>query len=157
MIIPQQIMGWTMARGAQFSLTMPVASEWDLQKLFADCLRLEFGPPGRLNKQGVLWFSVDIANSASSAPGARVGRGIIDGIPDTFIFYRGRGHLVEIKKPITGLLSDAQKEVLAHAFLNGCRVAIVDNEDDLMRAIDEWEIPRRRRMMMKLPKENTDG
>jgi hypothetical protein len=144
--------GWSglMARPNQLKLTMPAPSEWELHKMFADCLRLEIGPPGRLSKQGALWFSIDAADSGSGTPGARVGRGIIDGVPDLFVLYRGRVYLIEIKKPLTGVLSEAQEMVLAAATLAGVPVAVVDNVDDLMRVLDAWGIPRRRRVMLQL-------
>lgn len=148
-----------MARAAatQLKLTMPEASEWEVHKQFADCLRLEIGPPGRISRQGVVWFSVDAADSGSVAPGARVGRAIIDGVPDLFFLYRGRCYLVEIKKPLTGVLSESQKQVLAAARLSGVEVAVVDNVDDLMRALDVWGIPRRRRVILKMEERQSTG
>jgi hypothetical protein len=32
-----------------------------------------------------------------AAPGARVGRGIVAGVPDLFVLHRGIAHMIEIK------------------------------------------------------------
>jgi hypothetical protein len=76
------------------SLAVP---EHPLQRQIADALRLEIAPPGKVSRDGVVWWSVDHAAYAGVAPGARVGRGIVAGIPDTFMLWQGRAYLVEIK------------------------------------------------------------
>ena len=58
-----------------------------LQKLIADALRLEIAPPGRVSHDGVVWRSVDHASYAGAAPGARIGRGIVAGVPDLFVLH----------------------------------------------------------------------
>ena len=66
-----------------------VVAEHPLQRQIADALRLEIAPPGRVSRDGVVWWSVDHASFAGSAPGARVGRGIVAGVPDLFVLHRG--------------------------------------------------------------------
>jgi hypothetical protein len=73
------------------------APEHPLQKQIADALRLEIAPPGKVSRDGVVWWSVDHASYAGTAPGARIGRGIIAGVPDLFVLFRGIAHMVEIK------------------------------------------------------------
>lgn len=141
-----------MARRATFRLTPPVVPEHPLQKQIADCLKLEIAPAGKLSKFGAIWFSVDHANFAGEVPGVRIGRGIIAGIPDVFVLYRGRAYLIEIKST-NGSLSDAQSAVMAAAILAGVRCAVVDTVDDVLRALDEWQVPRKRRLMLAMPDE----
>jgi hypothetical protein len=85
-----------------------VVPEHPLQRQIADALRLEIAPPGKVSRDGVVWWSVDHASYAGTAPGARVGRGIVAGVPDLFVLFRGIAHMVEIKTP-AGELSDPQK------------------------------------------------
>jgi hypothetical protein len=54
-------------------------AEHPLQKQIADALRLEIAPPGKMSRDGVVWWSVDHASYAGAAPGARPGRGIVAG------------------------------------------------------------------------------
>jgi hypothetical protein len=54
------------------------------QRQIAYALRLEIAPPGKVSRDGVVWWSVDHAAYAGTAPGARVGRGIVAGVPDLF-------------------------------------------------------------------------
>src|SRR6187455_1126417 len=115
-----------MARRATFRLTAPVVPEHSLQKQVADALRLEIAPAGKLSAHGAMWFSVDHANFAGEVPGLRLTRGIVAGLPDMFVLHRGKAHLIELKGAY-GMLSDAQKSVLAAATLAGVPVAVVDN------------------------------
>src|SRR6516165_8607831 len=87
-------------------------AEHPLQKQIADALRLEIAPPGKVSGHGMVWWSVDHASYAGTAPGARVGRGIVAGVPDLFVLFRGIAHMVEVKTP-AGELSDPQQSVMA--------------------------------------------
>jgi hypothetical protein len=62
-------------------------AEHPLQRQIADALRLEIAPPGRVSHDGVVWRSVDHASYAGAAPGARIGRGIVAGVPDLFVLH----------------------------------------------------------------------
>src|SRR6516162_6553247 len=90
----------------------PPVPEHPLQRQIADALRLEIAPPSKVSRDGVVWWSVDHASYASAAPGARVGRGIVAGVPDLFVLFRRLAHIIEIKTP-AGELSDPQKSVMA--------------------------------------------
>ena len=80
-------------------------SEHPLQRQIADALRLEIAPLGKVSRDGVVWWSVDHASYLGTAPGARIGRGIVAGVPDLFVLHRGIAHMVEIKTE-DGQLSD---------------------------------------------------
>jgi len=140
-----------MARASrQFRLTMPEPLEWDLHKQIADALRLELGAPLRLSAQGVTWASFDIADSASAVPAARIARGIVEGMPDLMFLYRGRAYFQEIKRPRLGVLSEAQKAVLATLRMAGAEVAVCHDAVSCVQHLDVWQIPRRRRLVMPM-------
>jgi hypothetical protein len=65
-----------------------------------------------VSRDGVVWWSVDHAAYAGAAPGARVGRGIVAGVPDLFVLFRCIAHMIEIKTP-AGELLDPQQSVMA--------------------------------------------
>ena len=71
--------------------------EHPLQKQIVDTLRLEIAPPGKVSRNGVVWWSVDHASYAGTAPGARIGRGIVAGVPDLFVLHRGIAQMIEVK------------------------------------------------------------
>jgi hypothetical protein len=74
-------------------------------------------------------------------PGIRVGRGIIAGVPDCLVLYRGDAYLAEIKAD-DGSLSEPQRSVLAAALAASCRVAVVRDANEMLGALDAWGIPR---------------
>ena len=112
-----------------------------MQKQICDVLRLEIAPPGKVSRHGVVWWAVDHANFAGEVPGIRVGRGIIAGIPDTFILWSGHAFLVEIKTE-DGVLSDAQQSVMSAVLASGGRVGVVRDADETLSCLDVWGIPR---------------
>ena len=57
----------------------------------------EIAPPGKVARDGVVWWSVDHASYAGAAPGARIGRGIVAGVPDLFVLHRGIAQMIEVK------------------------------------------------------------
>jgi hypothetical protein len=134
-----------MKRATPFRLKAPVVLEHPLQKQLCDILRLEIAPPGKVSRFGVVWWAVDHANYAGEVPGIRTGRGIIAGVSDLYILYRGRAHHPEIKT-VDGVLSDAQQAVAAAVIAAGGRVAVVTDAAQLLEAIDAWGIPRARRI-----------
>jgi len=95
-----------------------------LQRQIADALRLEIAPPGKVSRDGVVWWSVDHASYSGTAPGARLGRGIVAGVPDLFVLFRGLAHMIEVKTP-AGELSDPQQSVMAAVLASGGRVGVV--------------------------------
>ena len=128
-----------------FRLTPPVVREHPLQKTIADVLRIELAPAGKVSAAGVCWWSVDHANFAGEVPGIRVGRGIVAGVPDMLILYRGEAFLIEIKT-IDGEVSEAQRSVLAACLAASCRVAVARDAWEVLALLDRWGIPRSKRV-----------
>lgn len=127
-----------------FRLTAPIVLEHPLQKQICDLLKVEIAPPGKVSKRGVVWWAIDHANYAGEVPGVRVGRGIIAGIPDTFILYRGRTHFIEIKTD-NGEVSDHQQSVASAVITAGGCVGLATCAEHVLLCLDEWKIPRHRR------------
>ena len=91
---------WARTTGPWRSTVKPhglVAAEHSLQRQIADALRLKIAPPGKVSRDCMVWWSVDHAADAGTAPGARIGRGIVAGLPNLFVLHRGIAHMVEIK------------------------------------------------------------
>lgn len=130
-----------------FRLKSPTVPEHPLQAQLARILTMELAAPGRISRDGVCWWAIDHANYAGEVPGIRTSRGIIAGIQDFFILYRGRAHHPEVKTD-TGVLSPAQQSLCAAVLAAGGRVAVVRNAEDLLAALDEWGIPRERRLKL---------
>ena len=128
-----------------FRLTAPIVREHPIQKQIADVLRIEIAPPGKVSKLGVVWWSIDHAAYSGEVPGVRVSRGIIAGIPDIFVLYRGRAHMVEIKAE-DGSLSLAQQSVAAAVLASGGHVGVARDSAEVLTCLDEWQIPRARRV-----------
>jgi hypothetical protein len=126
---------------------VPPMAEHPLQRQIADALRLEIAPPGKVSRDGVVWWSVDHASYAGTAPGARVGRGIVAGVPDLFVLHRGIAHMIEIKTP-AGVLSDAQRMVAIAVLAAGRHVGVARNADEALACLDAWGIPPGRRLML---------
>lgn len=138
-----------MARNQQGALSAlkvaPFVREPILHKQIADAFRLELGAPGRLSQRGVTWWSVDHAAYAGKAPGLRIGRGIIAGIPDVFVLYAGCAHFLEIKAD-DGVLSEPQREVGTAILCAGGRFGLVRNALEALACLDRWDIPRAHRL-----------
>lgn len=129
----------------RFRLTPPRVPEHPIQKQIADVLTIEIAPPGKVSRDGVVWWCVDHANYAGEVPGIRVGRGIIAGIPDTLLLHRGNAFLIEIKTE-DGTVSDAQRGVLAAVLAASGRVAVARDAYEVLGLLDVWNIPRARRV-----------
>lgn len=129
----------------RFQLTAPVVPEHAIQKQIADVLRLEIAPAGKVSKAGVVWYSVDVSNYAGEVPGIRVGRGIIAGIPDLIILHRGRAFHIEIKTT-EGELSDHQQALATAILIAGGQVGVARDASEVLALLDEWGIPRARRV-----------
>jgi hypothetical protein len=125
-----------------------VAAEHPLQRQIADALRLEIAPPGKVSRDGVVWWSVDHAAYAGTAPGTRVGRGVVAGVPDLFVLHRGIAHMIEIKTP-AGELSDPQQSVMSAVLASGGRVGVVRDAEEMLGLLDAWGIPRARRLVLR--------
>jgi hypothetical protein len=126
-------------------LTAPIVREHPRQAQITKVLTIEVAPPGKVSDAGVVWYSIDHANYAGEVPGVRIGRGIVAGLLDIFVLYRGRSHMIEIKTP-DGELSDPQRSVIAAVLAGGSRVAVARDWIEVLACLDEWAIPRKRRV-----------
>jgi hypothetical protein len=110
-------------------------------------LKIELAPPGHVSKYGVVWYAIDHAAYSGEVPGIRVGRGVISGIADLFILYRGQAHHPEIKA-VDGVLSPAQQSVTSAILAAGGRVGVVRDAAEMLACLDHWGIPRARRVRL---------
>jgi hypothetical protein len=117
-----------------------------LHRQIADVLRLELAPAGRISKAGVVWWSVDMAAYGGSAPGLRVARGCIAGVPDMQVLYRGASHFIELKAE-DGVVSPAQQAVGTAIVLTNCVYGISRDAFEVLALLDQWGIPRARRVV----------
>jgi hypothetical protein len=122
--------------------------EHPLQRQNADALRLALAPPGKVSRDGVACWSVDHAAYAGTAPDARVGHGIVAGVPDLFALHRGIAHMVEVKTR-AGELSDPQQSVMSAVLAGGGRVGVVRNAEETLGLFDVWGIPWARRLVVR--------
>jgi hypothetical protein len=132
-------------RKPTFRLTAPVVREHPIQAQIAKMLTIEIAPAGKVSRAGVVWFAIDHANYAGEVPGVRIGRGIIAGLPDTFVLHLGRCFVIEIKA-VDGELSDAQRSVAAAFIAGGAPVAVARDAFEVLACLDQWNIPRARRV-----------
>lgn len=130
------------ARAPRFKLKPPRVAEFTLHRQIADVLRVELGPAGRISRRGVAWWSVDIAAYGGAVPGLRTTRGIIAGVPDVIVLYRGRAYFVEVKAN-DGMLSNAQQDVAFTILSAGFDYGIARDAQEMLQLLDGWSIPRR--------------
>lgn len=136
--------GHSARRKPTFRLTPPTVLEHPLQAQITKLLTIEIAPPGKVSKHGVLWFSIDHANFAGEVPGVRIGRGIVAGIPDMFVLYRGWTHFIELKTT-NGELSLEQQSVASAVVVAGGRVGVATRAEEVLACLDTWKVPRHRR------------
>ena len=128
-------------------LSQPSVREHAVHARVARVLSLELAPPGRVSRDGVIWWSCDIADHGGAVPGARIGRGIIGGVPDVYLLHLGRAYHIEIKTDAPhSVLSDAQRLVAAGILVCGGHMAVARDEVEVLAALDAWGIPRNRRV-----------
>lgn len=125
----------------RFRLTEPVVREPALHRQIADAFRLEIGPPGRLSRLCVTWWSVDMACYGGNAPGIRTTHGCIAGIPDIQVLWRGRGYFIEVKAR-DGVLSPEQQAVGTTILGAEAHFGIARNDLEAIALLDRWGIPR---------------
>jgi hypothetical protein len=130
---------------APFRLAAPIPREHPLQAQIARTLTIEIAPAGKVSDAGVVWYSIDHADYAGKVPGVRLGRGVVAGILDMFVLYRGRSHVIEVKAP-DGELSDPQRSIIAASICGGARVGVCRDAFEVLACLDEWNIPRARRV-----------
>jgi hypothetical protein len=132
-------------RATPYRLVAPVVPEHPIQKQICDVLRLEIAPPGKVSKAGVCWYSIDHANYAGEVPGIRIGRGIVAGVFDVFLLWRGLAHFLEIKTE-EGELSLAQQSVGTALLVAGGRIGVARDVAEVIQILDTWNIPRAHRV-----------
>jgi hypothetical protein len=133
-----------MARG-RFKLAAPILRESELHQAVARVLRLEIAAPRYLSLQGACWFSIDVAGYVGAVPGLRTSRGIVAGVPDVLILFRGRAHWIELKA-MDGLLSPAQAHGASALLGAGCHYGIARTVFEVLALLDEWNVPRQQRI-----------
>lgn len=136
-----------MSGARKFRLTAPKVLEHPTQASIAGVLRLELAPPGKVSRNGVVWYSIDHANYAGEVPGIRIERGVIAGILDMFVLWRGLAHFLEIKTA-DGELSPAQQSVGAALLVAGGRVGVARDAAEVLGCLDTWGIPRAGRVRL---------
>ncbi len=90
------------------------------------------------------WFTTFPAGGGGRIRGALLRRmGLVPGVPDLLLIHSGRLFWIELKAPTGGTLSPAQR--LVHRALEnvGCRVSVCRSTNDVLRKLDEWQIPHR--------------
>jgi len=135
-----------MVRARSYRLTAPEPVEHSVQAAICRTLGLEICAPGKLSKAGVTWFCVDHSNYGGEVPGARLGRGIIAGIPDLLLLFKGRSYFIEIKRAYTGSLSGPQQWLLPVLAAAGSRIGVARDVPETLALLDEWQIPRAKRV-----------
>jgi hypothetical protein len=126
-------------------IVAPVVREPILHKQIADTFRLEIAAPLRRSKDGVIWFSIDIAGYVGAVPGIRTSRGVVAGVPDIIVLFGPHAHWIEVKA-LDGSLSPAQAAGATELLRNGCRYGVATSAADALALLDAWEIPRAHRI-----------
>jgi hypothetical protein len=110
----------------------PPLTEHPLQRQIADALRLKIAPPGKVSGHGVVWWSVDHASYAGTAPGARVGRGIVAGVPDTFVLWLAGSCVSGRDQDTHWRIIGPPQVVMATVLAGGGRVGVVRNAEEML-------------------------
>jgi hypothetical protein len=126
---------------------LPPVKEFPLHVQIAKLLTIELARPGHPSPHGVLWYSVEHANYGGAVPGTRTAKGVVAGVPDLQVLYRGRTYFIELKAQ-DGRLSGAQVEMHAALEAVGCPVAVARCAEGVLFVLDEWGIPRHRRAIL---------
>ena len=92
-----------------------------------------------------MWYSIDHGASAALAPNERRALGFVSGQPDIIIVCLGRACMLWIKAE-GGMLSDAQQSFITAVSMAGARVGVVRDTAEAIACLDEWQIPRARRV-----------
>ena len=133
-----------MAAPRRLHLTAPAPLEHATQAAICRVLAIEIAAPGRLSRDGVCWFCIDIADFAG-VPGTRVARGVIAGVPDLMALYQGRTFFIEIKRERTGALSGPQQWLLPVLAAAGSHIGVARDAAETLALLDSWGIPRAHR------------
>jgi hypothetical protein len=128
-----------------YRLVAPVVREHPSQVTICKVLTMECAPAGKVSEHGVCWFAIDHANFGGEIPGVRIGRGIVAGVADLFLLFRGITHFIEIKAA-DGQLSDHQRSVAAAVIAAQGRVGVARDWREVLACLDTWQIPRKHRI-----------
>jgi hypothetical protein len=134
-----------MSDQASRSLATSVVPKHQRHKRIAGVLALELVPAVRVSRHGVMWYSIDHGASAVLAPNERRALGFVSGQPDIIIVCLGRACMLWIKAE-GGMLSDAQQSFITAVSMAGARVGVVRDTAEAIACLDEWQIPRARRV-----------
>jgi len=136
-----------MARGRAHPLRLtavPEPLEHATQRAICRTLGYEIAPPGRISADGVCWLAID---HAQIVPRSMQDRGVIPGIPDVLILWRGAHFWIEIKRyGPAAVLSPEQQALIPHLIGAGDKVGLVRDVGETLLLLDAWSIPRRRRV-----------
>lgn len=134
--------------GKPLTLKPPIVREHPLQAQISRLLTLEIARPGKVSRAGVVWFSLDIASySEDEIARTWAARGVVAGVPDIFLMFRGRVYCVELKAE-DGAVSAAQQSLAIAITVAGGRVGFASSAEEMLAIIDEWRIPRNKRTML---------
>lgn len=122
------------------TLTAPVVREGPTHQQIADAFRLAICAPGKVSRQGVTWWSVDMAAYAGRVPGIRTSHGCIAGVPDIIVIWRGRAHFIEVKAE-DGVLSLEQRSVATSILIAGAAFGAARDANEALALLDAWQIP----------------
>ena len=81
---------------------------------------------------------MDHASYAGTAPGARIGRGIVAGLPGLFVLHGGIATWSRSRHRRE--LSDPQRSVMAAVLASGGRVGVVRDAEEMLACLDAWGI-----------------
>jgi hypothetical protein len=145
------------ARSKSFKLTPPIVPENDLHQSVVQALSLLLLPPAE-------WFAYPAGHIALSGRDAsKLARmGLRAGLPDILVVHR-RIYGIEIKKADGKLSRDrvvrtrggrlrhieGQTTTFPRLQLAGMQIAIVRNVDEALAALEQWDVPLRRRAGME--------
>jgi hypothetical protein len=119
------------------------------QKAVTAVLRMEIAREGHVSEHGVCWFSIDMAYGhdpgGAGVAAIRAARGVVAGVFDIIVLYQGRAFWIELKSR-DGIVSDPQRSMAATLLLSGCKIGVARDADEVLAALDEWNIPRKKRV-----------
>jgi hypothetical protein len=122
---------------------LPPPLEHAVQAVLCRLLAVEIAPPGRLSAAGVCWICID---HAQIIPRSMQDRGVIPGVPDMLIMFRGKHFWIEIKRDGPMALLSLEQQALIPVLIGaGDRVGLVRNAEELLALLDGWGIPRANR------------
>jgi hypothetical protein len=128
---------------ARFSLTAPVVREGPIHSQIAGAFRLAICAPGKVSRQGVTWWSVDMAAYVGNAPGIRTSHGCISGVPDIIVVWQGRAHFIEVKAEDGEGLSLDQRSVATAILIAGASFGAARDAPEALALLAEWNIPHK--------------